>query len=389
MQVNFVEEPTPEDAPVVTAVANASTVSIDSAVKMTATVQNTTGDVSYQWQNSANNGKTWTSTSLYGNQTKELSFKATVTRLNYIYRCAVTDSTGTYFSNSLKVNPTEEPEPFDNVTVTVEIKDGKLFYDENESVVFTATVSDADGDLTYQWEKSTDGGATWSNTTLSGNKTNKLSFKANDSRLRAMYRCTVTDNNGMHFSDSVKVSMRVVTVSAEKEIVQEGEQVRLSATVSKTGDMTYQWQRTKNGGETWLNVTTMSGYNTANLSFKANADRCQYTYRCVVTIIESGEAVPYESEGVQVTIGEEPAEEVVINGVTYELIDGASWSVKSYSGTDSEVIIEGEIDGKLVTRIGVSAFEGNTDLVSIDLPDSIEVIEDCAFMNCTNLAHMY
>ena len=62
--------------------------------------------------------------------------------------------------------------------------------------------------------------------------------------------------------------------------------------------------------------------------------------------------------------------------------------VVGYEGTNSSFVVKAEVNGVAVTKIGESAFEGNTNLVSIDLPDTITVIGKRAFANCSNLSKM-
>ncbi len=75
-------------------------------------------------------------------------------------------------------------------------------------------------------------------------------------------------------------------------------------------------------------------------------------------------------------------------------IDDLRWKVTS----DNEIIIVGvvdgvtsivipaEIEGKVVTAIGNSAFSGNASLESVVIPNSVTSIGSRAFYNCTNLA---
>ena len=93
------------------------------------------------------------------------------------------------------------------------------------------------------------------------------------------------------------------------------------------------------------------------------------------------------ADAIQVNIGNLT---VVINDVTYELVD-ESWVVTGYTGTASSLVIPETLPGYddvYVTVIGESAFENNAILESIDLPDTITVIERCAFKNCSNLSSM-
>ena len=80
---------------------------------------------------------------------------------------------------------------------------------------------------------------------------------------------------------------------------------------------------------------------------------------------------------------------IVINGVTYEKLTDTTLIVSSYVGTESSIVIPtSPIDGFTVTEIGESAFEGNTVLESITLPDTITIIHKRAFAGCSNLREM-
>ena len=73
--------------------------------------------------------------------------------------------------------------------------------------------------------------------------------------------------------------------------------------------------------------------------------------------------------------------------VVYELIDNVM-TVTGYEGNYDTYVVAETVAGHTVKKIGDSAFEGNTDLVSITLPATIEVIGKRAFAGCTNLKNM-
>ena len=75
------------------------------------------------------------------------------------------------------------------------------------------------------------------------------------------------------------------------------------------------------------------------------------------------------------------------NSVVYSLSSGV-WTIIKYNGTASSLTIPAKVLTLPVKAIGESAFEGNTYLKTIDLPDSIITIGAKAFKNCTNLANM-
>lgn len=476
-------------AAVVTATVNSSVAYPDSSVKMTASVTNTTGTVTYQWQKTSNNGKSWSDTNLYGNQTKELSFKASDSRLRWMYRCAVTDDNGTYYSNTLQVTFIDEEEPNDDVTVTVTAN--KMIVKTKETVELTASVQGSVGTLAYQWQESRNEGATWTAADFSTSQKQTMSFPATATRNSKYYRCAVTDDNGTHFSEKIKVVLDDVDIIAtpEQEKVPVGGTVVIHGTTTNTvGALTYQWERCKIGSD-YISKTTLSGNSTDTLTFdvpEKSLSRLDYQYRLAVTddngvhysnwvLVEIGEVEPvtpvtvtavaeqekvplggtvvihgtvedavgaltyqwqrmnkatssisntsltgnasdtltftvtekyltrldylyrlsvtddngtYYSDWVLVEIGE-VNNDVTVNDITYRLTDDNEWTVIGYVGTASSYVVEAKIDGKDVTRIGEGAFENNQNLVSIDLPDSIEVIEKRAFKNCTNLANMF
>ena len=52
---------------------------------------------------------------------------------------------------------------------------------------------------------------------------------------------------------------------------------------------------------------------------------------------------------------------------------------------DNAIIIPAVIDGYTVTGIGAEAFRGCTDLIAVNIPDSVTEIKDGAFRGCTGL----
>ncbi len=55
-----------------------------------------------------------------------------------------------------------------------------------------------------------------------------------------------------------------------------------------------------------------------------------------------------------------------------------------YTGTDKNVIVPDMIDGRRVTEIG-NAFMGREKLLSVMLPDTVELVWPCAFHGCESL----
>ena len=72
-------------------------------------------------------------------------------------------------------------------------------------------------------------------------------------------------------------------------------------------------------------------------------------------------------------------------GIKWISIDGKTVRIVGYEGTATTLTIPTTIDGKVVNRIAANAFEGNTNLTSIVIPDGIIYIETKAFADMTNL----
>lgn len=60
-------------------------------------------------------------------------------------------------------------------------------------------------------------------------------------------------------------------------------------------------------------------------------------------------------------------------------------TITKYTGTESTVILPSTISGWPVTKIGEAAFQDNTTITSVTIPDSVTEIGSNAFAGCTNL----
>ena len=92
--------------------------------------------------------------------------------------------------------------------------------------------------------------------------------------------------------------------------------------------------------------------------------------------------------GQQTPGGEEPgiSEEDGTLGLRFSLDSNqSSYSVSTYAGTSNKVTIPATHEGLPVTSIGKSAFEGDSRLTSVIIPDSVISIGDYAFEDCSGL----
>ena len=77
---------------------------------------------------------------------------------------------------------------------------------------------------------------------------------------------------------------------------------------------------------------------------------------------------------------ETPAEEFL-----YEINENGKISITKYKGNEESLIIPKEIDGKEVECLKTSAFENDTKLVTVTIPDSVTTLYPGVFLGCTSL----
>ena len=153
----------------------------------------------YQWQQSTDNGGSWTDIS--GATEASYTTGTTTTSMSgYQYRCVVKSASGvsvisnaaTLTVNAAATTITTQPS---NVTVT-----------EGETATFSVTATGSN--LTYQWQQSTDGSA-WAN--ISGATSSSYTTQAATMDMDGwQYRCVVTDGN----SNGVTSQAATLTVTA-------------------------------------------------------------------------------------------------------------------------------------------------------------------------------
>ena len=229
--------------------------------------------LTYQWQYRSSSAGSWNNTTVAGSNTSTLKLTATTARHGYQYRCEVKDSTGMVaYSNvatlsvfGIKTQPK---------SVSTSAGNNATF-----SVVATGK------DLTYQWQWRKNSSSSWAATTVSGNKTSKITVPATAARNGYQYRCVVTDSRGLSFYSSaatltVKSALSITTqpTNANKAT---GTTATFKVVASGSG-LKYQWQWRQNSSSTWAN-TTLTGSKTAKLSVPVTVARNGYQYRCKIT----------------------------------------------------------------------------------------------------------
>ena len=161
------------------------------------TVKATGTGLSYRWQYSSNNGVSWVSCVSPGNDTDTFRFHMTAGLADRLYRCIVTDATGSVKSGTARLTLKSGP------SVTGHPKDQSVR--AGEKAGFTAKTSEAGA--SYQWQVSRDGGVTWRNCTSAGNTSATFAFTAKTSYSGWQYRCVITGQNGSAVTDAALLTV--------------------------------------------------------------------------------------------------------------------------------------------------------------------------------------
>jgi hypothetical protein len=157
---------------------------------LTATVNDTDGTsaIAYQWQQSSDNGITWTN--IFGATNQTLSLAQAQVGKQVRVKAAYTDLLGT--SENITSNATSL---VSNVNDTGAIA---LSGSPTKGQTITANIADKDGlkgvSISYQWQESSDNGNTWSNVSGVANKDIVLGASQIGKKIRAL--ATYTDALG-------------------------------------------------------------------------------------------------------------------------------------------------------------------------------------------------
>lgn len=71
----------------------------------------------------------------------------------------------------------------------------------------------------------------------------------------------------------------------------------------------------------------------------------------------------------------------------YEVLEDGTVEITAYNGTDTEVTVPGEIEGKKVVSM-VATFACNHEITKVVISEGIERIESCAFLQCYELGQV-
>lgn len=261
----------------------------------TFTVKATGSGLSYQWQYSKNSGGTWTNLNATA---ASYSVKLSVSNDNWQYRCKVTDGHNvSVFSDpaSVRILPAIVTAPSDALVTS------------GNTAVFTVKASGIG--LSYQWQYSSDDGASWKNCSADSNPgatTASYSFTVKSTQDGYLYRCRVTDSYGNKaYSSAARLNVAAKVTSSPKN-VSAGIDTSVTFTVKASGTgLTYQWQYSKDNGASWINYKTTSNTTAAESSLVITAS-ASYDGRLVRCKIRDAYGSTAYSDFASLTIIPEP-----------------------------------------------------------------------------------
>ena len=229
--------------PVITAQPQDATCAANATAKFT--VQALGSGLSYKWQYSDDNGTSWSTTTAAG-LTTSYSFTATAARNGRLVRCIVTDNSGKSATSDSARLQVEGAGP----VITAQPKDVSCALNETATFAIKASGSG----LSYTWQYSDNGGASWS-TTKSASLTTSYSFTATAARNGRMIRCVVTDSSGRSTtSNSARLTMPKVgpvIISQPQDVTALQNETATFAVRATGSELRYQWQYSDDNGASW------------------------------------------------------------------------------------------------------------------------------------------
>jgi hypothetical protein len=230
------------------------------------------GTLTYEWQYSPNGGSTWGDVPS-GGTGATFTFTASSSDNNNLYRCLVANGCATpavSASATLTVctPPSIASQPLDWSGVA------------GAQAAYSVTVPGTVTSPGYQWQKSTNGGSSWSD--IGGANAASYSFvtQANGGDNGHRYHCVVTNSCGTITSNDALATVCVpasITANPADQSVSAGNGATFTVTASGGGTVYYQWQQSTDGGSTWADVP---GATSASYGFTAAIGQNGYKYRC-------------------------------------------------------------------------------------------------------------
>lgn len=340
-------------------------------------------NLSYRWQYSTDEGKTWKNCDSDGSDTPVYSFEVKRGNLTRLYRCVVTNAAGSVKSEPVNV--------LERGAVRILVQPEDVYVKAGDIAGFTVEATGEN--LSYRWQMSIDGGSTWQSCGMDGDDTSELRFKVREEHFGRQYRCAVSDGGSNVFSKAGTVLRTGMEYTVSFSV--DGN-TSLFAPVTVVSGETYfsaeGWPDTLDGiPYFWYMTAEMPDGTeiTEDTVVNLKKDITVYGKEADEGTIDEGD-IHWRLSGTTLTFwgtgtidtlfaGNKKIETVIVeNGVTgieAEAFRNCS-RIRSLQIADS------------VSRIGEYAFSACTALPSVKLPTAMETVSAGAFAGCISLTEV-
>ncbi|SEG04273.1 hypothetical protein SAMN04487934_1071 [Eubacterium ruminantium] len=180
---------------------------------------------------------------------------------------------------SLVNKPSVKPEiPENKPEITTQPADTKVI--RGSKAKFSVAAEGTD--LKYKWQNSVDG-ETWVDSKATGYDTKAISFKATDKLNGRYFRCIVTSAAGDTVSEPAQLTTVAVVSAQPKNAAAYVGDNAVFTLKSRSSVATFEWQISKDGGETWKK-SGAEGSDTTSLTIPVKLGSYNgYMFRCKVT----------------------------------------------------------------------------------------------------------
>lgn len=268
----------------------------------------------YQWQESTDGGASWNNISNGGIYSGATGTTLTLTGVSagmsgYLYRAVVTGAAPCGFVNSGSAALTVNTAP---AITTQPVANRTLCGGQNT----TYSVNANGTNLTYQWQVSTDGGATFTNVAnggvYSGTTTNTLTITGSTVSMNGYIYHVVVSGTCAPSATSTNSSLTVytpvsITTQPTNTTICSTGTTSLSVIAAGTSP-SYQWQLSTDGGNTWNDISNGGVYSGATTSILTvtgvTTIMNSYQYRAVVT--GTGPCGAITSNSITLTVSARP-----------------------------------------------------------------------------------
>jgi uncharacterized repeat protein (TIGR03803 family) len=362
-----------------------ATVGQSASVALTAAAIGGVAPLAVQWQISTNNGASFSnlsnSTGVSGANSTLLTLSGFTSPGTPEYRAVFTDGFGLTATTSAATVTINAP-----LTITMQPQNAVATVDQPQPASFSITTSAGTGPLAVQWQVSTDNGGTFTNLSdgngIAGSGTPTLMLSNLTMPGSAEYRAVVIDANGVIATSNAAtltvnpaLSITKQPASQAATMGQTGSEVFSVVASNGTSPLSYQWQVTTNGGNTFSNLSDgsgISGSTTATLTISSTAlPVSQAAYQVVVTdangvkvtstlatlILNTPPSITTQPENAIATLGQTAPRSFTItaSGGTAPLT--VQWQVSTDNGKTFSNLQDGNgITGTATTTLTVSSF---------------------------------